>query len=82
MQKARQSGPQGGTKNRLYQYLVAYVEEHPGESPTFAEMCEGIGVVSKSVITRHLQTLVQEGKLTYIPGVARSIKLLGLERRR
>lgn len=79
--KARQAGRQGATKEALYRYVVNYIDLHQ-EAPTFAEMCAGIDVISKSVITRHLQTLVNEGRLTYLPGVARSIKLLGLERRK
>src|SRR5579862_6291759 len=51
-------------RENLYQFISYHIQEH-GQSPSFAEMTNGMGISprSKSLITTSLRILAKEGKL-------------------
>lgn len=62
----------------LLTYIWKYKIEHGGVAPSMREMIDGTTIVSTSMVSRSIGRLVEKGKITYSPGVARSIQVKGL----
>ena len=60
----------------LLEFLTAYIIEHNGRVPSFAEMMKALGLTSKSSIARLLDGLEQRGHIQRIRRANRAIKLL------
>lgn len=64
-------------KNRdeeLLAYLKKYIGKN-GYSPSYADMCEGIGLKSKGSIHNLIVRLKEQGKVEVRGGSARTIRL-------
>ncbi|HVU15089.1 MAG TPA: hypothetical protein VHD90_27635 [Phototrophicaceae bacterium] len=65
---------QSTTTQNVYKFIKSYLKQHK-YPPTLREIGEGC-YLSTAAVTRHLDRLEWEGKLTREPGQARSITLL------
>ena len=65
------------TKKQLavLDFIRDFTEEN-GHSPSYREICEGIGLSSVSAVAEHIDNLVEKGVLLKTPGEARSLELL------
>ncbi|MBR3169097.1 hypothetical protein IKF23_01510 [Candidatus Saccharibacteria bacterium] len=65
------------TKKQLavLDFIRDFTEEN-GHSPSYREICEGLGLSSVSAVAEHIDNLVSKGALKKIPGEARSLELL------
>ena len=55
---------------RVYQFIIEYSQRYPNNFPTLREICEGADISSTSMVSKHLDNLVEAGQLakTYAPG--------------
>lgn len=58
-------------------FLAGYINQH-GYSPTIAEIGEGVGLASKAGVHRHLRRLRAEGRVTWVEGSTRTLRLVEL----
>lgn len=65
------------TKKQLavLDFISDFTEEN-GHSPSYREICEGIGLSSVSAVAEHIDNLVAKGALLKTPGEARSLEVL------
>jgi SOS-response transcriptional repressor LexA len=59
----------------LLRYIAGYQAAH-GYSPSYREMCEGVGIRSNQRIFEMVDALEERGAITRLPRKARSITLL------
>jgi SOS-response transcriptional repressor LexA len=57
------------------EFIRGYISER-GYAPNFIEIMEAVGETSKAGITRVINRLAAEQKISRVPGVARSITVL------
>jgi len=57
------------------EFIKGYIAER-GYAPNFVEIMESIGETSKAGITRVINRLAAEQKISRVPGVARSITVI------
>lgn len=62
------------TQQKVLEYLKAYIKRHD-YPPTLAEIAQGIGVQSRSLISRHIHALAESGYIDLVPGKYRQIRL-------
>src|SRR6185312_1882575 len=62
------------TQQKVLEYLKSYIKRHD-YPPTLAEVAEGIGVQSRSLISKHIHTLAEAGYIDLVPGKYRQIRL-------
>ena len=60
---------------KALQFMRQYIEEK-GYAPNFVEIMEAVDETSKAGITRVINRLAQAGRISRVPGVARSIRVL------
>ena len=60
----------------LYRYLLEYSAAKPGQSPSYDEMADHLGLSSKSGVCRLIDCLEERGFLRRLRGRARSLELL------
>lgn len=60
----------------LLAFIKQYMRESGGVPPSFAEMCEGVGLASKSGVHRLLHGLKERGHIDMMQNRARSLVLL------
>jgi len=60
---------------RILAFVERYQQQHR-RSPTYREIGAAVGLVSNDHVARDLRRLVQQGFLSFTPGVSRSIVLL------
>ncbi len=60
---------------QTYNFIQEFMREHR-YAPTMAEIAEGIGIKSRGVVHRYVQSLAEEGLLSIIPGKRRNIRLI------
>lgn len=60
----------------LYHMIIKYIQDN-GYAPTFGEMCEFMGGVSKSIISRYIKHLCEKGYIEVKPHTNRAIKVIG-----
>ena len=55
---------------RILQFIIEYSQRYPNNFPTLREICEGADISSTSMVSKHLDNLVEAGQLTktYAPG--------------
>ena len=65
------------TKKQLavLEFIQDFTEEN-GHSPSYREICEGLGLSSVSAVAEHIDNLVAKGALLKTPGEARSLEVL------
>lgn len=65
------------TKKQLavLDFIQDYTEEN-GNSPSYREIMEGLGLSSVSAVAEHIDNLVSRGALVKTPGEARSLQIL------
>ncbi len=63
-------------QKKLFDYISGYVQSHGGVSPSYSEMCEGVGLKSKSSIHRKVRALEERGWLRRLPNRARAIEIM------
>ena len=65
------------TKKQLavLNFIQDFTEEN-GHSPSYREICEGVGLSSVSAVAEHIDNLVAKGALKKTPGEARSLEIL------
>lgn len=61
---------------QVYRFLRDYMERE-GQAPLLEEIADALGIRSKGVIHRYLQTLEKEGLIERLPGRHRGIRLAG-----
>lgn len=62
------------TQQRIYQFIKQFIKEQ-GYSPSLVEIANGIGVRSKSLISRYVHVLKKAGLLDLEPGCYRQVRL-------
>lgn len=62
------------TQHNVFQFLKSYIHQH-GLPPSLAEIAEGIGVRSRSLISRHIHALAKADLIDLVPGQYRQIRL-------
>lgn len=65
------------TKKQLA--VLDFIRDFTGEnghSPSYREICEGLGLSSVSAVAEHIDNLVAKGALLKTPGEARSLEVL------
>ena len=60
---------------KALEFMRQYIEEK-GYAPNFAEIMEAVDERSKAGITRVINRLAKAGRISRVPGVARSIRVL------
>lgn len=60
----------------IYSFIVKYIKENL-YPPTFAEICQGTGIKSKSTVSDYLLGLEKLGYVKVKLGTPRAIKLIG-----
>ena len=65
------------TKKQLavLNFVEDYTEEN-GHSPSYREICEGLGLSSVSAVAEHIDNLATKGVIRKTPGEARSLEIL------
>lgn len=58
-------------------FVVRFKAEHCGDSPSLEEIAAGVGVVSRSTVFMHLQSLERHGLIVRPRGDARRIGIPG-----
>jgi DNA-binding MarR family transcriptional regulator len=57
-------------------FIAAHQRENNGITPSFDQIKDGLGLASKSGVTRLLDELEDRGRLTRMPGLARAITII------
>lgn len=57
------------TKNDIVEFVKNYIVTHSGSPPSIRDITRGCGISSTSVTKDFVGRLIEEGKLTRIPGV-------------
>lgn len=60
---------------RIYKAIVQYIDEK-GYSPTVRELCKMTGKNSPGTVESHLQKLKENGYITFIPNLSRTIRII------
>ena len=63
-------------EKQLVDFISAYIAENGGIGPSYNEMCAGIGIKSKSSISRLVTQLESKGILARLPHRARCIAII------
>ncbi|MBR5621472.1 hypothetical protein IKW75_03280 [Candidatus Saccharibacteria bacterium] len=61
----------------VYNYIADYVKEK-GTSPTYREVCAGLGLSSVSAVAEHIDNLITLGALRKSPKAARSLEVVDI----
>ena len=64
-------------ENEVYEFLKGYKQRNDGCAPSFEDICDGVGIASRSHVHRILTALQKQGLIYYEPGIARSIRVVG-----
>ena len=60
---------------QVYEFVANYVDAH-GFSPSYRDICAGLGLSSVSAVAEHVENLVNLGALKKTPGSARSLEVV------
>ena len=61
----------------VYDYIADYVRNN-GASPTYREICAGLGLSSVSAVAEHIDNLITLGALRKSPKSARSLEVVDI----
>lgn len=64
------------TQHKMLAFITAYQDSHHGISPSFEEIRIGVGLASKSGVSRILRLLEKEGLIVYSHFCSRRIIVL------
>lgn len=67
-------------QSRLLLFIKSYMATSGGIAPSFSEMCQGIGLSSKSAVHGLLRGLQERGHISQIKNRARSVTLIEEEK--
>ena len=59
----------------VYDYISEFIKEHD-YSPSYRDICAGLGLSSVSAVAEHVDNLVRLGALRKVPGEARSLEVI------
>ena len=59
----------------VYDYIADFINIH-GFSPSYRDICAGLGLSSVSAVAEHIDNLVAIGALRKAPGAARSLEVI------
>lgn len=62
-------------QTQVYDYIKEFIEVH-GFSPSYRDVCAGLGLSSVSAVAEHVDNLVSLGALRKVPGTARSLEVI------
>ena len=62
--------------DEVFEFIHDFIESK-GYGPSYKEIMEGCNISSKSMVSRYIDTLVEEGAIEHTPGIARSIRIKG-----
>jgi SOS-response transcriptional repressor LexA len=65
------------SQNDLLKFIVQYKKSHDGNSPTYQEMIDALGISSKSVVKYMLVNLQRAGRIRLAFDTSRSIEVVG-----
>ena len=60
----------------VYNYIAEFIKLHNGMSPSYRDICAGLGLSSVSAVAEHVDNLVRLGALKKSPGTARSLEVV------
>ena len=60
----------------VYNFIAEFIENHNGMSPSYRDICAGLGLSSVSAVAEHVDNLVRLGALKKSPGAARSLEVV------
>lgn len=60
---------------QVYNYIAEYIAAN-GTSPTYREICAGLGLSSVSAVAEHIDNLITLGALRKSPKSARSLEVI------
>lgn len=60
----------------VYNFISDFIKENDGRSPSYRDICAGLGLSSVSAVAEHVDNLVKLGALRKIPGEARSLEVI------
>lgn len=63
------------TKRNILAFIKEYIQENE-YPPTFDEIGEAVGLLSKSTVHTHMHGLKAKGYITFIDGSSRTIRVL------
>ena len=52
----------------LFEFIISYKESHDGNSPTYREMVDGIGVHSTNTIFQYIRKMEKYGLIKMVDG--------------
>ena len=59
----------------VYDYIADFIDIQ-GYSPSYRDICAGLGLSSVSAVAEHIDNLVTLGALRKVPGTARSLEVV------
>lgn len=59
----------------VYNFIAEFINIH-GYSPSYRDICAGLGLSSVSAVAEHIDNLVAIGALKKVPGSARSLEVV------
>ena len=59
----------------VYNFIADFIEVH-GYSPSYRDVCAGLGLSSVSAVAEHIDNLVKLGALKKVSGSARSLEVV------
>lgn len=62
-------------REKIYTFIREYISEH-GYSPSIRDIENATGAGSTAQVAYHVNKLVIQGRITYTPGLARTIRLV------
>ena len=60
----------------VYDFIADFIKNNDGRSPSYRDICAGLGLSSVSAVAEHVDNLVKLGALRKIPGEARSLEVV------
>ena len=64
------------TRERILYFIKEYKEAHNGNSPTYQEIADAVGLASKSPVSHHIGVLIAQGYVKRTIGSPRSLELV------
>ncbi|MBQ6393763.1 hypothetical protein IJH74_00745 [Candidatus Saccharibacteria bacterium] len=61
----------------VYEFIGNFIAEK-GYSPSYRDICAGLGLSSVSAVAEHVDNLIKLGALRKVPGAARSLEVVDI----
>ena len=59
----------------VYEFIGDFISQN-GFSPSYRDICSGLGLSSVSAVAEHVDNLIKLGALRKVPGAARSLEVI------